>query len=615
MEQKDIIFNYNNIDYVLINEFNFNNKHLYFFGAMDDVIFCEKNNEEFIPVSKEENKEIRELFGLVKSDLLFEIMSVFDLYNLLFNKTALYNYDELYLDLLCAIRIGGILRNRSLNTYKPYKKVEKEIVEHNIKNTIDLIEKLVEKENICVDVNEIEKRAYSEGRYLYFDPDGLIEGFYNEYNNIIGISNQLKDGHDIEKVFTHELIHKISDQNKALKRTNFKTFDKANYKFKKTRELSEIGLTEGMTENLNNALYNENAINVMRAVCKDKVKECTFDFSPKTAYLYRVSLVQQMEYLLEEKSYKSILEKDVDFKSKFISKYGYPLYIKVAYGANLLNRFPTKIEQKVNNVIFKNKDIRGMFATAEMNFFDKIQNTLMREAFDIELKQVDNADDAKKFLEKLKRFEIYRGIISSHEIDKQKNIVNKKANQDFKNYYNECYSAVYKKLVDKGYSEEVAEHFIGNLKYDDTYISKYTIYKYKKDISRTLLDLATRFVVENEDTVLSDLGTYIAIDKQNGNAIGVVTEKGRITYLYNYELRRRIESRELKRIEDIRKENNSDERPTLDLFDDTYELMKIDVKFTKENMKPRIERYKRRLEENRKALEDNKNNKGESIEK
>ena len=46
-----------------------------------------------------------------------------------------------------------------------------------------------------------------------------------------------------------------------------------------------------------------------------------------------------------------------------------------------------------------------------------------------------------------------------------------------------------------------------------------------------------------------------------------------------------------------------------------YYRINKDVKFTKENMKPRIERYKRRLEENRKALEDNKNNKGESIEK
>lgn len=274
----------------------------------------------------------------------------------------------------------------------------------------DIISKFMEKIKeiqFDVDIEEIEKRA-RKVKFVYGSARDLYVGaFYYPLLNTIVVG---PDDNDYDTLF-HELIHACGGS----------LFNTINF--------NQSGFIEGGTEITNRKMaqdFNEKG---------SYVEKIIFDCNAQ-CYIPQVTILRQMEYLLNDNCASSMLNGKKDFFIKFKRKYGYNLY-----------RFLQHRTTKMYTMMEKGLDIT--------NIYMDTQNRMLRTVFDKELTDVKDLESAKLYMERLKAFEYMMGI----ETEKvELNI--------FEAYYKEKNFQLVEMLKKLNVKKEEINEFVSNYAYE-----------------------------------------------------------------------------------------------------------------------------------------------------
>lgn len=251
-----------------------------------------------------------------------------------------------------------------------------------------------------------------------------IAGYY--YHGMLKAIILNKNNYERRSIF-HEFIHGITGKNMA----------KYNLKFMR-------GFMEGETENIVEDVYGSDT-SYMNSIFDDKIHGIEFNFSDSdTAYRETVAIIKQMEYLLGEKSYDSILKGNMQFEKNFSNVYGNKLM-------NFL-KFRTRMLVSNNNISLK-KVIKGW---SDTEYFKDTQDIFLKKAFDLEFQKVSDVNSARLFFERLRNFETVRARIyyDYGEID-----------TFFSDYYTEKYKDCVERLEKSGISVEEISNQLEDYKY------------------------------------------------------------------------------------------------------------------------------------------------------
>lgn len=246
----------------------------------------------------------------------------------------------------------------------------------------------IKEEDILILKNELYNRLLKKGKLYATDikEKGLMS-YYHPITGDIHIKNTMSNKID-NRSLIHEVIHKIGP-NIILNR-------------------KYIGILEGATESIVTSLFSNTS-----KLCK--IENIYFYLESSTYYPYQVLIVRQMDYMLNNINKinknkninnmveNSILNRNMDFKNKFIKIYGKKLF-------NCINKFCNFLlkEHKSSNI----ESINDKFIN--------LQNIMLTKCFDlrfIEILNKNNAvqDDYFEYLIELKKFEYLRAIKEEDE--------------------------------------------------------------------------------------------------------------------------------------------------------------------------------------------------------
>lgn len=397
------IFKFNNKEYVLIDEYVFENKKIYFFLA-DEELFCTKENEKYNPIlDKEKIKQIKEAFGLIEIPILFDRL-------LSFLKSD---------NIMAKIMRNLIIKTLNIKTYEDFDWVEisDDEKEKIIRESTEALEKLKDKgispKDFYNRVHDVKIKTGDNKNFEYFK---VLGSFVPKLNTVFFQEKFLKqDDVTAKRLKLHELLHKSSGA-EFLKE----------YKYVR-------GLEEGMTENVVEKVYGEKKSKIITN--SDGKKNIHFNFNDDN-YSTLVSIVQQMEYLTGKDCSSDVVYGKDEMIKAFSEKYGENL-ITYIIGKTFL------LTSKRTNDLYK-----------RISIFEDLQNVILETTFNSEFEQIENIEDAKEYMKKLRGFEKIRGSIYIRN-DNSFDFVE---DSTFKDYYNLMHQEIKSKMLLKGYSaKQVSE--------------------------------------------------------------------------------------------------------------------------------------------------------------
>ncbi len=466
-----ILLNYNSNEYVLIDSYMYEGKEIFHFASVYDHLLCEKNNNSFSPITDETAEKIKDYLGLKSQAVLFE-----ENFDMSMTNNAITNNE---LNTNSVISTGLSFRDKEDETEK--KNIEEintnELMEYSttsypvlmtiyrkitgVARQLDLSTQNQMMYEIITKLNSLLNEGYSfnindvvrrmQDGYVYKNSTlehAFLNGYYDIQNNVIIIKDNYVDNRYLslsKRVIAHEFIHRSSGRDYI------------------TNNSKMQGLIEGQTENLVEHFYGNKTSTIINTYKQDdsliSAKEIRLNVSNETTYPLNVSLVQQMEYILGETSYKSILEGSNEFENHFATKYGLPLLITMKARSckhtNKLNKIvETLITQDAETSVSLDK-----IDYDEITYFQETQNILLYKAFNTDFSKIKTDVDAKKFLTKLRAFEPYRARVARISMGKTVE------DNSFEFYYNEMYTKTNELLEHLGYKHLEIYNAIGELFY------------------------------------------------------------------------------------------------------------------------------------------------------
>jgi len=466
-----ILLNYNSNEYVLIDSYMYEGKEIFHFASVYDHLLCEKNNNSFSPITDETAEKIKDYLGLKSQAVLFE-----ENFDMSMTNNAITNNE---LNTNSVISTGLSFRDKEDETEK--KNIEEintnELMEYSttsypvlmtiyrkitgVARQLDLSTQNQMMYEIITKLNSLLNEGYSfnindvvrrmQDGYIYKNSTlehAFLNGYYDIQNNVIIIRDNYVDNRYLslsKRVIAHEFIHRSSGRDYI------------------TNNSKMQGLIEGQTENLVEHFYGNKTSTIINTYKQDdsliSAKEIRLNVSNETTYPLNVSLVQQMEYILGETSYKSILEGSNEFENHFATKYGLPLLITMKARSckhtNKLNKIvETLITQDAETSVSLDK-----IDYDEITYFQETQNILLYKAFNTDFSKIKTDVDAKKFLTKLRAFEPYRARVARISMGKTVE------DNSFEFYYNEMYTKTNELLEHLGYKHLEIYNAIGELFY------------------------------------------------------------------------------------------------------------------------------------------------------
>ena len=466
-----ILLNYNSNEYVLIDSYMYEGKEIFHFASVYDHLLCEKNNNSFSPITDETAEKIKDYLGLKSQAVLFE-----ENFDMSMTNNAITNNE---LNTNSVISTGLSFRDKEDETEKKnieeintnelmeysttsypvlmtiYRKITGVARQLDLSTQNQMMYEIITKLNYLLNegysfnINDVVRRM--QDGYVYKNSTlehAFLNGYYDIQNNVIIIRDNYVDNRYLslsKRVIAHEFIHRSSGRDYI------------------TNNSKMQGLIEGQTENLVEHFYGNKTSTIINTYKQDdsliSAKEIRLNVSNETTYPLNVSLVQQMEYILGETSYKSILEGSNEFENHFATKYGLPLLITMKARSckhtNKLNKVvETLITQDAETSVSLDK-----IDYDEITYFQETQNILLYKAFNTDFSKIKTDVDAKKFLTKLRAFEPYRARVARISMGKTVE------DNSFEFYYNEMYTKTNELLEHLGYKHLEIYNAIGELFY------------------------------------------------------------------------------------------------------------------------------------------------------
>lgn len=237
MELENKIFN--NIEYTLVDKYNWKTKVIYHFAGDESDLFCEKIKNDYKVIKDEK--------------LINDIIDEYDL-----KEPEVYFSSNLSLKF---IRLLGIKQVEKISKEQKQELLKEQISklsELNCNISKEELEKRLEKVEVCIADWDLAKKEF--GAFYYPATNSM---FFNQ-------EDIEKDSLSSKRMRLHETIHAISGS-KAFA-SNF---------------FNKIGLIEGATENIVEKLYGEEFSRFESA-------NLQFNFSKIASYPYNVALIRQM---------------------------------------------------------------------------------------------------------------------------------------------------------------------------------------------------------------------------------------------------------------------------------------------------------------------------------
>ena len=467
-----ILLNYNSNEYVLIDSYMYEGKEIFHFASVYDHLLCEKNNDSFCPITDETAEKIKDYLGLKSQAVLFEEQFDKSMTNNAITNSELntnsvistgLNFSDKEVDTEKKHIVPEINTNK-LMSYSTisypvlmtiYRKITGVARQLDLSTQNQMMYEIITKlnsllnEGYSFNINDVVRRM--QDGYVYKNSTlehAFLNGYYDIQNNVIIIRDNYVDNRYLslsKRVIAHEFIHRSSGRDYI------------------TNNSKMQGLIEGQTENLVEHFYGNKTSTIINTYKKDdsliSAKEIRLNVSNETTYPLNVSLVQQMEYILGETSYKSILEGSNEFENHFATKYGLPLLITMKARSckhtNKLNKIvETLITQDAETSVSLDK-----IDYDEITYFQETQNILLYKAFNTDFSKIKTDVDAKKFLTKLRAFEPYRARVARISMGKTVE------DNSFEFYYNEMYTKTNELLEHLGYKHLEIYNAIGELFY------------------------------------------------------------------------------------------------------------------------------------------------------
>jgi len=236
-----------------------------------------------------------------------------------------------------------------------------------------------------------------------------VDGFFHPRSNAIFLHKE-SFSKDLKKCYKminlHETIHALSGAITFLS------------KYSRMK-----GLIEGATDSIVFKIFDDKS-----SFFRGKTR---YNFCTGGGYERLTALIRQMEYVMGKECDESILLGKTDFFDEFSEKYGKDTFRIIKHRANRLVH-PETIEKPDK-------------------FFQKTQNFLLERVFDKEFEEIETIEDAKKFMEKLQKFETTRGTEAGDKA--------------FEEYYEKYLEQAKKRLKENKYNETEIAEFIENHKY------------------------------------------------------------------------------------------------------------------------------------------------------
>ena len=437
--------NFYSKQYILVDTYKYKGNTLFHFGAvsLDDEIFCKKVNEEYIPITDEfEISIIKNKFGLINlpyyydtKDYLEKIKKVVSQFNVKPMQNKIYKLIDRE---PLSIDDGNNIRKEQINFFKEIK--EKYKIDIDLEDIIDKINKV-----------------------RIFKADKLhngVRGYYRPATNSIVLQKNIVDEEttDNKHVRLHEFIHAMGlkpihtiEMKKDLKTLSMKLKKDLNI----MSLLFTSGLVEGQTENLAQSFFDNNISKKLTYYHKGKENKIQYNFSKDTTYHNLVTLVQQMEYVMGKKSYESIIKGNMSFENEFANEYGLKLMAFMTFRTRRLHiEEYNSFAQKLNNILGRHFDVA--------KYLNETQNILMEKVFEKDFGKVENLEDSKKFLEKLRNFETVRAKITTINHDKKEEV----EDTSFEEYYQKKFGDISKLLEEKGISRDIIDVELEQYQYE-----------------------------------------------------------------------------------------------------------------------------------------------------
>ena len=549
-------------EYVHIDTISYKNQVLYHFGSLDDEIFCLKQGMEYIPIQHSfQLAIIKNKLGLINTHYIYDIdQEINGIYSIIDGWDLKLQY---HLENLKNIIFYADSNIKIVQENERYKIIQEQI--ENFKG-------IKEKFNLDINIQDIFRKIVSV-QLIKKDilNRGKASGYYNPGRHIIALEdkNDINDSSNnwYKRVRLHEHIHSCTGAKCLL------------YSLGRMS-----GFLEGETENLVEDYMGEEESGFDYFERGDKADTIQYNFSQGASYKPQVSIIKQMEYVLGKKSYKSILNGNMEFETEFAKKYGMPLMIFLAHRTRML------IAGRKLNKRFKN-----IKPFNEVKYFKNTQNLLMKKVFDKDFEEINDIEDAKTYFEKLREFETMRGRIRYNDIS----IDDRVEDNSFKKYYDKKYGEIVDKLQSKGFEKSEIKSAIEQ-------------YKYNRQLFKPFRTKEEEFeVVKN--IIISDIAQYciraksVNVDNnnlefnyfrilENSYQIFVRNDKKNEKFSYGAVLTDNIMDvkKAIKQIES--KENEDSEELEQDLKKAGYKEEKIE--FTEEEFKQRLFDEFRRIDDN-----------------
>lgn len=408
-----------------------------------------------------------EIFCFKINDEFVPINNKFD-YWMIKNKFGLIDYSYLFRSL----KIGKVKISYRKTFEHLDKEKQTEIKEEQIKNFEDIVEKFGLNLNENKLNNIISNVKIFSTKSLRFGWSGLYRAVDR---NIIYKENHV-DGKDAisKRVRLHEFIHALT-KNVLLYNTSFAR-----------------GLLEGETENLVEDFFDDNTSSkIYKIYDGNKATVFHFNFSKNCTYEPLVAIVKQMEYALGKKSHQSVLDGKMDFEKEFAQKYGNKLLILMAFRTRRLCSDVYKMGE----------------------YLKKTQNILLETVFDKDFEEIENLDDAEKYFEKLKGFEL--NMVRISDVDHIKETETK--DLSYQNYYNRKLEEIKKLLHFKGLPDEDIEKFLNQYAYQKQEFNPIHTKEQENEIIKKEIvrGLASQMINENKIISLQDC-TFTRFKIPNG---------------------------------------------------------------------------------------------------
>ncbi len=318
---------YNGDIYLLVDEFVCDKKHIIYFNSLDHELFCYKKGKDFEIIEEEELIEkVKDENGLYKDEYLYH--SKFTPMNQPENVVEITGGERKLIIEKALDRMG------ELNTRFTREELQTKLLNLKIKR-IDKLRNL--------------------GIY------GSSSAYHIKSNTIYVRADEYK-----EETFFHEIIHALTGK------------DSFEYNL-----LLGKGLVEGIAEAKTIEVFNKNISS------HNNGYEYNFDANNISNYNENACIADQLEYILGDNLFDSLIAKDSKFVEKFYRKYGVNTYISLRY--------------KLNKMLRNNKK-----RIKNDKLLDATQDLLLRSVFDKEFESVIDEKSAIKYFDSLNSFGLFR---------------------------------------------------------------------------------------------------------------------------------------------------------------------------------------------------------------